>query len=79
MKPNKLINAWVCFMVASVRLLEDGGNIAMVIPAEIMQVKYAESLREYLSDNLSEITIVNFKKIVFDDIEQETIVFILCF
>ena len=76
MKPNKLINAWVCFMVAAVRLLEDNGSIAMVIPAEIMQVKYAESLREYLSDCLSEITIVNFQKIVFDDIEQETIVFI---
>ena len=65
-KPNKLINAWVCFMVAAVRLLEDDGNIAMVIPAEIMQVKYAESLREYLSEYLSEITIVNFQKIIME-------------
>ena len=38
MKANKLINAWVGFMVACVNMLSDQGKIAFVIPAEILQV-----------------------------------------
>lgn len=37
MKSNKLINAWVCFLVACVDLLKDNGKIAFVIPADIEQ------------------------------------------
>ena len=42
MKSNKLINSWVFFLVACIELLEKNGTIAFVIPAEIMQVAYAE-------------------------------------
>ncbi len=45
MKANKLINTWVGFMVACVHMLSDNGKIAFVIPAEILQVAYAEDLR----------------------------------
>ena len=40
MKANKLINAWVAFLVACVHLLSENGKIAFVIPAEILQVAY---------------------------------------
>ena len=40
MKANKLINAWVAFLVACVQLLSEDGKIAFVIPAEILQVAY---------------------------------------
>lgn len=76
MKANKLINAWVAFIVACVQLLSETGKIAFVIPAEILQVAYAEDLRLYLANNLAKITLITFEQLVFPDIEQEVVVFI---
>lgn len=76
MKANKLINAWVAFLVACVQLLSDNGKIAFVIPAEILQVAYAEDLRLFLSEQLTKITLITFEQLVFPDIEQEVVVFI---
>ena len=76
MKSNKLINAWVAFLVACVQLLNDHGTISFVIPAEILQVAYAEDLRSYLTERLSSITMITFKELVFPYIEQEILIFI---
>lgn len=76
LKANKLINAWVGFMVACTDLLKEGGTLAFVIPAEILQVVYAEDLRKYLVQHYNQITLLTFRQLVFDDIEQETVVFI---
>ena len=76
MKSNKLINAWVAFLVACVQLLSDNGKVSFVIPAEILQVAYAEDLRLFLSNQLSKITLLTFEQLVFPGIEQEILVFI---
>ena len=76
MKSNKLINAWVGFIVACVQMLSDNGKIAFVIPAEILQVVYAEDLRFFLAEKLSKITLLTFEELVFPDIEQEIVVLI---
>lgn len=76
LKANKLINAWVGFMVACTDLLKDGGTLGFVIPAEILQVVYAEDLRKYLVQHYNQITLLTFRQLVFEDIEQEIIVFI---
>lgn len=76
MKSNKLINSWVFFLVACIELLEKNGTIAFVIPAEIMQVAYAEDLRDYLSKHLSKINIISFNELLFEDAEQEVVVLI---
>lgn len=76
MRANKLVNAWVGFMVACTDLLADGGTLSFVIPAEILQVAYAEDLRRFLARHYSHITLLAFSKLVFDDIEQEIVVFV---
>ncbi len=76
MKANRLVNTWVGFMVACVNLLSNEGKIALVIPAEILQVAYAEDLRLFLADHLSKITLITFEELVFPDIEQEIVVFV---
>ena len=76
MKANRLINAWVAFLVACVQLLSEKGRIAFVIPAEILQVAYAEDLRLFLSGHLARITLITFEQLVFPDIEQEVVAFI---
>lgn len=76
MRSNKLINAWVGFMVACTNLLRKDGTLAFVIPAELLQVAYAKDLRRYLANHFEKITLLSFSNLVFDDIEQETVVFI---
>lgn len=74
---SKLTNAWVSFVVGSSLLLKENGKIGFVLPAEILQVSYAQTLREYLSHFYNKITIVSFEKLVFPDIQQE-VVLLLC-
>jgi len=73
LKPNRLTNAWVPFLVASSLLLRPHGRLAMVIPAELLQVNYAAQLRCFLSEYYSNITLITFKKLVFDGIQQEVV------
>lgn len=75
--PNKLTNIWVPFLVISASLLNPNGRLAMVIPAELFQVKYAAEPRVFLSNFFDRITIVTFKKLVLKDIQQE-VVLLLC-
>jgi adenine-specific DNA-methyltransferase len=73
LKPNRLTNAWVPFLLASSLLLNEPGRLAMVIPAELLQVKYAASLRQFISAYYSQVTLITFKKLIFADIQQEVV------
>jgi adenine-specific DNA-methyltransferase len=71
--PNRLTNSWVPFLVCSSFLLSRSGRMGMVIPAELFQVNYAAETRQFLSDFYRRITIITFKKLVFDGIQQEIV------
>ncbi len=71
--PTKLSNVWVAFLQLSIELLRDGGRLAMVVPAEILQVKYASELRSRLSKQFEHIILIGFKKLVFPEIQQEVL------
>lgn len=73
LKPNRLTNTWVPFLVASTLLLKQHGRLAMVIPAELLQVNYAAQLRCFISEHYRKLTLITFKKLVFDDIQQEVV------
>ena len=75
---SKLTNAWVSFVVGSSLLLKDkGGKIGFVLPAEILQVSFAQQLRNFLSHFYNKINIISFEKLVFPNIQQE-VVLLLC-
>lgn len=76
MKANKLVNAWVVFLVACASLLSENGKIAFVLPADVLQVSYAENLRGFLSEQFAKITLITFEQLVFQGITQEVIVLI---
>src|SRR5437588_11080101 len=73
LRTNLLTNSWVPFLVAATLLLNKTGRLAMVIPAELLQVNYAAELRCFLSQHYSYITLITFKKLVFDGIQQEVV------
>lgn len=76
MKANRLSNAWVGFMTACISMLNKGGQIAFVIPVEIIHVSYAMELREHLLRELSSITLISFHENVFPGLQQEILIFI---
>lgn len=77
LKYSKLTNAWVSFVVGASLLLKETGKIGFVLPAELLQVSYAQQLREFLAHFYNKINIISFEKLVFPDIQQE-VVLLLC-
>ena len=73
LKPNRLTNIWVPFVVAATASLRPGGRLALVLPAEILQVTYAAQLRSYLTDHFARIDIVACNELFFDNAEQEVV------
>lgn len=58
-------NAWVPFILASFALLNPGGRLAMVVPAEIIHVTHAQSLRTYLGKNASRLVVIDPEELWF--------------
>ncbi|MFZ0424239.1 MAG: N-6 DNA methylase [Xanthobacteraceae bacterium] len=71
--PNKLTNIWVPFVVAAVASLRPNGRLALVLPAELLQVTYAGQLRSFLTDRFRQIDIVACNELIFEKAEQEVV------
>ena len=65
-KFTKHTNAWVSFILASFELLRPGGRLAMVVPAEIIHVTHAQSLRSYLGEHARRLVVVDPEELWFD-------------
>lgn len=67
-------NIWATFVVKANTLLVDNGILAFVLPSELLQVKFAEELREYLKKEFERIEIFTFSDLMFECKGQDTIV-----
>jgi adenine-specific DNA methylase len=74
LRPNKLTNSWVPFVVAAVRTLSPGGRMGLVLPAELLQVSYAAQLRKYLVANFRNIHVIACNELFFEKAEQEVVI-----
>lgn len=72
-RPTKLANAWAAFVQLSIELLRENGRLAMVLPAELLQVTYAGELRTRLAKQFRHIVLIGFKQLVFPEIQQEVV------
>ena len=72
-RPNGLANAWVAFVQLAAELIRDGGRLAMVVPAELLQVQYAAELRARLPRLFDSVFVIAFDRLVFPDIQQEVL------
>jgi adenine-specific DNA methylase len=73
LSPNRLTNIWVPFVVAAASSLRPGGRLALVLPAELLQVSYAAQLRSFLTDRFARIDIVACNELFFEKAEQEVV------
>ena len=71
--PNRLTNIWVPFVAAATASLRHGGRLALVLPAELLQVSYAAQLRSFLTDRFRCIHLVACNELFFANAEQEVI------
>jgi adenine-specific DNA methylase len=63
---TKHTNAWVPFVLASIAMLRPGGRLAMVVPAEIIHVMHAQSLRSYLGQECRRLVIIDPEQLWFE-------------
>ena len=73
LSPNRLTNIWVPFVVASAASLRPGGRMALVLPAELLQVSYASQLRSFLTDRFGRIDLIACNELFFEKAQQEVI------
>ena len=71
---TKHTNAWVSFILASMSLLRLGGRLAMVVPAEIIHVTHAQSLRSYLGRECRRLVIIDPEELWFSDTLQGVVI-----
>jgi len=67
-------NIWTTFLIKSNTLLTDDGILAFILPSELLQVKFAEEVREYLKREFQRIEIFTFNDLMFECKGQDTIV-----
>lgn len=67
-------NIWVTFLVKGSQNLSKDGILAFVLPSELLQVKFAEEIREYLKQSFKRIEIFTFDNLMFECKGQDTIV-----
>lgn len=74
LKFTKHTNAWVPFILASIKMLNCGGRFGMVIPSEIIHVMHAQTLRTYLGEQCSKIVIIDPQEIWFEGTLQGAVI-----
>ncbi len=73
LKPNRLTNIWVPFIVGATVTLAEGGRLAMVVPAELLQVSYAAQLRAFLTERFEHVGLIACDELFFEGAEQEVL------
>lgn len=64
---NEIKNIWTAFFVRSIEFVEENGFLAFVLPAELLQVKYAHELRTLLQAHFERIEIFTFNELLFKE------------
>ena len=72
--PNRLTNIWIPFLALSCKALSQAGRIGMVLPADLFYVDYVDETREFLNHFFDRLTIITFKRLVFDNIQQDVVI-----
>ena len=71
---SELKNAWAAFVVACAHLLEVGGTVALVLPYELIAVKYGRAVQLFLVQKGFSVEIFVPDKKAFPELEQDAII-----
>ncbi|WP_099023093.1 HsdM family class I SAM-dependent methyltransferase [Mycolicibacterium palauense] len=70
---SRLASSWAAFTVHAAAFLADGGRLGLVLPAELLSVNYAGSVRRFLFERFATVDLVLFDEQVFPGAEADVV------
>lgn len=71
-----LASSWAALLVHASAFLKPDGRIAMVVPAELLSVGYAEPIRVWLRQRFRSVHLVLFERLQFADAEEQVMLLV---
>lgn len=71
-----LASSWAALLVHACGFLRPDGRVAMVLPAELLTVGYAEPIRRWLRSRFSKVHLVLFEELQFQDAEEQVVLLV---
>lgn len=68
-----LASSWAALLVHACGFLKADGRLAMVLPAELLTVHYAEPIRRWLRNRFETVNLVLFEELQFDDALEKVV------
>jgi hypothetical protein len=68
-----LASSWAALLVHSCGFLKPGGRLAMVLPAELLTVHYAEPVRRWLRRRFARVNLILFERLQFTDALEKVV------
>lgn len=68
-----LASSWAPFVVHASKFLKPTGRLGFVLPAEMLTVKYAAPIREYLMRRFARVRLVVFEELIFPDALEDVV------
>lgn len=73
---NGLASSWAALLVHACAFLKPEGRVAMVLPAELLTVSYAEPIRRWLAERFAAVHLVLFEELQFADAEEQVVLLV---
>lgn len=70
---SNLASSWAALLVHACGFLKPEGRLAMVLPAELLTVSYAEPIRAWLKQRFGQVHLVMFDRLQFDDAIEKVV------
>lgn len=70
---SNLASSWAALLVHACGFLKPDGRLAMVLPAEMLTVAYAEPIRDWLKNRFDQVHLVMFDRLQFDDATEKVV------
>lgn len=71
-----LSSSWAPLLVHASGFLKPDGRLAMVVPAELLSVGYAEPIRRWLKQRFASVHLVLFDRLQFSDAEEQVVLLV---
>ncbi|HEX9966675.1 MAG TPA: N-6 DNA methylase [Solirubrobacterales bacterium] len=73
---SQLSSSWAPTLVHATAFLKPGGRLAMVCPAELLTVHYAEPVRRWLRKRFGSVKLVMFDELQFQDATEQVVLLV---
>lgn len=70
---TSLASSWAAFTIHASSFLTDEGRLALVLPAELLSVKYASEVRRFLLERFAKVKLVLFEQLIFPGVLEEVV------